>query len=95
MIKLGDVAFVSFPFEIFTVIGMRIDQASSIPYVLSLSNTNGTEGYFATQDQICLGGYEIDCFMTAHRQPFVQNADWHLVTETLNHLQKLTQQEEE
>jgi len=89
VIQIGDMAFVSFPYELFSVIGMRIAQESPIPYTLSLSNANGAEGYFATQDQICLGGYEIDMFQTANVQQFVDNADYHLVTETVTHLKEM------
>ena len=89
IIKLGDVAFVSFPYEPFSEIGMRIAQGSKIPYTLSLSNTNGSEGYFVTEDQICRGGYEIDMFKTGQLQPYADNADWHLILQTLKNLEKL------
>lgn len=89
VIRIGDVAFVGFAYELFSEIGMRIAQASHIPYTLSLSNTNGSEGYFVTEDQICRGGYEIDMFKTKYIQPYSDNADWHVVTQTLDHLNKL------
>jgi hypothetical protein len=68
---------------------MRIAQGSKIPYTLSLSNTNGSEGYFVTEDQICRGGYEIDMFKTGQLQPYADNADWHLILQTLKNLEKL------
>ncbi|MBQ9116624.1 MAG: neutral/alkaline non-lysosomal ceramidase N-terminal domain-containing protein [Clostridia bacterium] len=92
VIRLGDVAFVSFPYELFSEIGMRIAQESKIPYVLSLSNTNGSEGYFVTEDQICRGGYEIEMFKTGYIQPYADNADWGVVTETLKHLSEVQSQ---
>lgn len=89
VIRLADVAFVSFPYELFSEIGMRIAHESPIAHTLSLSNTNGSEGYFATEDSICRGGYEVEMFKTSHVQPYADNADWHLVTQTLEHLHKL------
>lgn len=89
VICLGDVAFVSFPYEIFSEIGLRIQKHSKIPYTLSLSNANGCEGYFATEDQLCRGGYEIKMNKTAHIQEYVDNGDWYMITETLEHLSEL------
>lgn len=89
IIKIGDTAFVEFPFEMFGEIGIRIDQYSHIPYVLSLSNVNNYEGYFVTQDQYVRGGYEIDMFKTARLQPFCEDADYVLICETLDNLKKL------
>ncbi len=89
VIRLGDVAFVSFPYEIFSEIGMRIVQVSDIPFTLSLSNTNGAEGYFVTADQICRGGYEVDMFKIRNLQPYAENTDFYLVKETLSHLKEL------
>lgn len=86
VVKIGDVAFVGFPYEIFSEIGMRISRASKLPYVLSLSCTNGFEGYFVTEDQICRGGYEVRMFKTSQLQGYADNSDWHLVTQTLEHL---------
>ena len=88
VIKIGDVAFVGLPYEVFTEIGMRIARESKIPHVLTVSCVNGFEGYFVTEDQICRGGYEIRMFKTAELQGYADNADWHLVTQTLEHLKK-------
>ncbi len=90
LIKIGDVAFVGFPYEAFSEIGMRIRQASKIPHVLPLSNANGDECYFVTEDAIPRGGYEVAMFLYKHIQPFTPNADWHLVTETLKNLEELS-----
>ena len=94
IVKIGDVAFVSFPYEIFSEISMRIAKERKAPYTLSLSNTNGSEGYFVTEDQICRGGYEIDMFKTGYCQPYANKADWHLVTETLENLDKINEKGE-
>ena len=87
IIRLGDVAIVGFSFELFSEIGMRIDAASKIPHVLPLSNTNGVGGYFATESEICRGGYEIEMARSSSIQPFVTNGDWYVVTNTLKNLE--------
>ena len=89
IITIGEAAFVGSPYELFSEIGLRIRRAVKKYSVLSLSNTNGSEGYFVTQDQICRGGYEIDMFLYGHVQPYCDNADWHLVKETVKNLNKI------
>ena len=90
IIRIGDVAIVSFPFETFCEIGMRIDKyCADIPYVLSLSNANGSEGYFATESERCRGGYEIKMCDVGHIQPYAANADYALVCETLENLKNV------
>lgn len=88
-IKIGDVAFVGFAYELFSEIGMRINKMSSIGSVLSLSCTNGTTGYFPTESQLPLGGYEVKMFKTRNLQPYAKNADFNLITETLKNLEQL------
>ena len=89
IIRIGDVAFVSFAFELFSEIGLRIQKDSPIPYTLSLSNTNGTDSYFATESEICRGGYEITMFKQRNLQPYADNGDAAVVKETLAHLRFL------
>lgn len=86
---LGNVAIVSFPYEMFSEIGLRIAKFSPFPYTLSLACTNGSESYFAAETDICRGGYEIDSFRYSGLQPFVDNADTYLVNDTLEDLEKL------
>ena len=88
-IRIGDIAFAGFGYELFSEIGMRIDKMSSIGHVLSLIDTNGAWGYFPTEDQLCRGGYEIKMFKTRNLQPFAPNADFNLITETLKNLEQL------
>lgn len=89
ILRLGDVAFVATPYELFSEIGMRIAQASPFPHTLTLSITNGSRGYFVTEDQICRGGYEVDMFLTTNIQPYVPNADFHFFTQTVTHLEAM------
>lgn len=86
LIALGDIVWASFPYEIFSEIGMRIDAAFETKSILSLSNTNGSEGYFITEDAAVRGGYEVNMFLYARIQPFCDNADYHLIKETINHI---------
>lgn len=89
LISIGGVTFVSFPYELFSEISLRINKASDVPYVLSLSNTNGSEGYFVTQDQICRGGYEVSMFLCGHLQAYCQNADEHIIKQTLKNINEM------
>ena len=77
----------------FSKIGMRIDRAIKTKSVLSLSNTNGSEGYFIAQDAICRGGYEVNMFLYGHLQQFTDDADFCLMRETVKHIQNLIEEE--
>lgn len=89
IIRIGDVAFVSFPYELFSEIGMRINSAVKDLNVLSLSNANGSKGYFPTEDQLCRGGYEITMFKYNDVQCLKDDADFHLMKGTLENIERL------
>ena len=89
IIRIGDIAFVGFPYELFSVIGMRINEAVKDLNILSLSNANGSKGYFPTQDQLCRGGYEVTMFKYNGVQCPVDDADFHLLKGTLGNIEKL------
>jgi len=93
LIALGDVVFASFPYELFSEIGMRINRIIETKSVLSLSNTNGSEGYYITKDAVCRGGYEVDMFLYGHIQQYHDDADFYLVKESVKHIQKLIAEE--
>lgn len=95
VIALGDTLFAAFPFELFSEVGMRIQKAFRSKSVLSLSNTNGSEGYFITQDAICRGGYEVTMYLYGHLQPYEDHADFHLLRETVSHIQTITENGED
>ena len=88
LIALNEIVFASFPYELFSEIGLRIDRAAE-QKVLSLSNANGSEGYFITKDAVCRGGYEVEMFLYGHLQPFDEDADFYLMQETVKHIQSL------
>jgi hypothetical protein len=62
IVSLGDVVFIPTPFEIFSEISLRLREYSGVPHTLALSNTNGYREYLPTEDQLCRGGYEVQCF---------------------------------
>ena len=83
VIRIGPAAFVPYPYEIFSEIGLRLRRYCAVPHLLVLSNVNGYDGYFPTEDQMCRGGYEVEMFRNVRLQPFAANADQHLIDETL------------
>lgn len=89
VVMLGDVAFAAFPFEIFSEIGLRCDRAIAGKSVRVLSNVNGFEGYFVTEEALCRGGYEVDVFRYSHRQPLADDADYHLTKQTVQHINEV------
>ncbi len=59
-IAMGDTAFISFPGELFTEIGMRIKEQSPFAHTYILGLANGYIGYVPTRDAVEQGGYEVD-----------------------------------
>lgn len=88
VIKIGEAVFVSFPYELFSEIGMRINELSE-GRILSLSNANGTEGYFPTEKELCRGGYEVNSFKYSGVQTFTDDADYQIIKETLKNLEDM------
>lgn len=86
LLRLGNIVIVSSGYELFSEIGMRIQTMSGFENVLCLSNANGSDGYFATESQLCLGGYEVGQFLTYSCQPFETHADWHFIKETIRNI---------
>ena len=92
VIRIGHVVFAPFPFEMFTEIGFRIDNAFQDKKGITLSYTNGQMLYLPTEDQICRGGHEVNAFLYNPLQRFVNNADFHAVKSTVNLIQTLPQE---
>jgi len=59
-IALDDAAFISFPGEMYTEIGMRIKKASPFRRTYILGLANGSVGYIPTRKSIGEGGYSED-----------------------------------
>lgn len=89
VVRVGNVIFVGFPYELFSEISMRINQCVPNAHVVSLSNVNGYMSYFPTQDQLCRGGYEIDSFKYSDIQCYMDDADFHLIRETVRNISQL------
>lgn len=85
-ISLGEFTFLSTPFELFSEIAMKIDEITPDTSVLTLSNANGSEGYMPTEKELPRGGYEIDMFLTGRIQPFVNDADKHIIKQCVKFL---------
>ncbi len=90
VISLGPLAFVPFPFEIFSEITQRLRQDSPYQYTLSLSNANGSYFYFPSQRDICKGGYEIWVSKSMNLYSLADNADDAAVSENLRLLEQLS-----
>ena len=59
-IALDDTAFVSFPGELFTEIGMEIKAKSPFAHTYLIGLANGYIGYVPTRKAISEGGYAVD-----------------------------------
>jgi len=59
-IALDDTAFISFPGEMFTEIGMHIKAASPFRRTYVVGLANGHVGYFPTRKAIAEGGYAVE-----------------------------------
>ena len=57
-VRIGDLAIVTFPFEVFAEIGLEIKGKSPFAPTFTTSLANGSEGYLPTERQHALGGYE-------------------------------------
>lgn len=93
LFRIGDVIFAGAGFELFSEIGMRIDKAFPDQNVICLSCTNGKGGYFPTQSQLALGGYEIDSFRCRNVQRLVDDADFYYIKETIRNISALQEAE--
>lgn len=87
---VGDVVLTGIPFEMFSETGFRICEAVTDKRVLCISNTNGFEGYFATEDALCRGGYEVSMYLYSRPQKFCDNADWYLMKQMTEGIEKIT-----
>ena len=86
VIRLGEVAIVSFPYELFSEIGIAVKEKSPFATTLPLALANGAECYFVTEAEIPYGGYEVDMFRLGNVQRYAENADRTLAELTVAHL---------
>ena len=83
LVKIGDVVFVPFMFEVFSEITMRLRHYSPFEHTLCMGTTDGYERYLPSQDQLCRGGYEVDMFKTSEVQPLADDTDHNIIRENL------------
>ena len=88
LIRVGSVVFVPFPFEVFSEIGLRLRAFSPYEHTLSMSCTNGSNGYLPDQSQICRGGYEVDVFHWLNTKRLPDDTDTRIINENLKLLNK-------
>ncbi|MBR3438304.1 MAG: neutral/alkaline non-lysosomal ceramidase N-terminal domain-containing protein [Clostridia bacterium] len=84
-VSIGEALFVPVPFEVFSGISLRLREylRKKYPHTLVLSNANGYNFYLPTQDQLCLGGYEVDCFLNGSLFLLEDATDQNLINEIL------------
>jgi hypothetical protein len=58
--SIGDTAFISFPGELFTEIGLQIKARSPFKHTYIIGLANGYIGYVPTREAIGQGGYEVE-----------------------------------
>lgn len=58
VLRVGDLAICSIPFETFAEIGLDLKKRSPFPRTVVLGIANGSHGYLPTPEQHKLGGYE-------------------------------------
>ena len=88
-LRLGGVVIVTFPYELFSEIGLRVKAGSPFAITLSLALAGGAECYFVTEAEIPYGGYEVDMFLLGNVQHYAAGADTTLVEMTLSHLEDM------
>lgn len=89
LIKIGPAVFVPHPFEIFTMISLRLDHFSPAEYTLSLSNANGTNGYLPNKEEIARGGYEIWSSRYRYAYLLSEDADTELINQNLDLIKQM------
>ena len=84
-ISIGQALFVPAPFEVFSGVSLKLREIlrKKYPYTLVMSNANGYMFYLPTRDQLCLGGYEVDCFLNGGLFLLEDATDSNLINEIL------------
>jgi neutral ceramidase len=69
VVRIGDLALVTFAAETFTEIGMKVKSASPAAHTLFASVSDGCISYLHTEASHAEGGYEVDVAPLAYRYP--------------------------
>ena len=91
IISVGPIAFVPFPFEMFTEMTLRLRKFSPYQHTLSLSIGNGYYSYLPSQDQICRGGYEVAMFRDFNPYQLEDKTDTNLVIQLVDILKEMAE----
>jgi neutral ceramidase len=70
VVRIGPLMWVTFPGELFSAIGRQVKAACPAPYAHLMGYTNGSIGYFPTQQAFSQGGYEP---ATSHLDPTAES----------------------
>jgi len=79
-VRMGDLMWVTFPGELFHVIGQRVKSACPATHAFLMGYTNGYIGYFPEQKAFAEGGYEP---ATSHLDPTAEGIYMRQITELL------------
>lgn len=85
----NSVAFVPFAFEFFSEIGLRMRKYSPYANTLCVCNTNGSNFYLPTRDQLASNGYEIDIFNLANVYKLIDDTDTVIINENMKILNRM------
>lgn len=85
----NSVAFVPFHFEFFSEVGLRMRKYSPFAHTLCVCNTNGSNFYLPSRDQMERGGYEIDIFRLANVYKLIDDTDTVIINENMRILNRL------
>ena len=88
-ICLDTLALLGMPFEPFSLVTLRVKDASPFLHTLCVGYANGSMSYFPSADQLIRGGYEVRMFRSFHHTPFTDDAEQYYLTGCLDLLRRL------
>ncbi len=89
LFAFNSTVFVPFHFEMFSEITLRLKEYSPFQHTLCTCNTNGSNFYLPSFDQMERGGYEIDVFRLGNVYKLIDRTDDMIIQENLKILNKL------
>lgn len=88
IITFGPLAFLPFPFEVFSMFSLRLRRYSGFGYPLLCSIANGYYGYMPDRGAFGMGGYEVEWLRFTRNYVIAPNAGDLAVVQTLDALEK-------
>ena len=89
LLAIGPLAFVPYPFEMFSAFSLRLRKYSPFTYTLLCSNANGCYAYLPDRAAIAVGGYEVDCRKLSRPYVTAPEAGDLAVAQTLHALRQM------